>query len=228
MAETRPLYLIRHGQTVWNVEGRLQGGKDSPLTDQGKRQASAIASSLRRTPPARIFASPLGRASRTAAIIAEALSVPVEEDARLGELRFGSAEGLTLSGIDERWPDFRERREHDKWQTRWPDGESYQDADARITPFVSDILDPYLNVPCSSEEASRPIALVGHETMNMILIGRLLQLDPSMVVCIGQPNHVVYRLQGRLVDHAHLGDDELEWIPGLLQKRSDTVLHIAA
>ncbi|MGI9498467.1 MAG: histidine phosphatase family protein [Geminicoccaceae bacterium] len=223
MAEVRPLYLIRHGQTEWNLAGRLQGGKDSPLTAQGKRQAQAIAASLRKMPPGQIIGSPLGRASRTARIIGEALDVPVEEDERLGELRFGMAEGLTLDEIDREWPDFRERREQDKWHIRWPEGESYLDADTRIAPFVTERLASLL-----SDVTAAALAIVGHETMNMILMGRLLQLAPPMVMRLAQPNHVVYRLHDRLVDHAHLGDDDLEWIPGLLQKRSDEVLHIAA
>lgn len=223
MPDTRPLYLIRHGQTEWNLEGRLQGGKDSPLTAQGTRQAEAVAASLGKASPDLILASPLGRARKTAGIIAEALGIPVEEDARLGELRFGSAEGLTLKEIDQRWPGFRDERDGDKWHTRWPGGESYQDADIRIASYVADTLTPYLE-----GDGSTPLAVVGHETMNMILLGRLLGLAPTFVIRLGQPNPVVYRLSGREVDHAHLGDNDLEWIPGLLQKRSDEILHIAA
>ena len=223
MPDARPLFLIRHGQTEWNVEGRLQGGKDSPLTAQGKRQAEAVAASLGKTSLGLILASPLGRAKKTAGIIAKALGIPVEEDARLGEVRFGKAEGLTHKEIDERWPGFRAKREDDKWHTRWPDGESYQDADARIASYVNNTLAPHLK-----DKSGAPIAVIGHETMNMILMGRLLDLAPPFLMRVGQPNHVVYRLKGREVDHAHLGDDDLEWIPGLLQKRSDEILHIAA
>ena len=223
MADGRSLYLIRHGQTEWNLEGRLQGGKDSPLTVQGKRQAEAIAASLGKAPPGLILASPLGRARKTAGIIAKALAIPAEEDARLGELRFGGAEGLTLKEVDRRWPGFRDEREDDKWHTRWPDGENYQDADARIASYIADVLTPHLQ-----DGSSAPIAVVGHETVNMILMGRLLDLVPPLVTRLGQPNHVVYRLAGREVDHAHLGDNDLDWIPGLLQKRSDEILHVAA
>ncbi len=223
MADGRPLYLIRHGQTEWNLEGRLQGGKDSPLTAQGKRQAEAVAASLGKAPPDLILASPLGRAKKTAGIIAKALGIPVEDDVRLGELRFGRAEGLTLKEIDRRWPDFRAEREGDKWHVHWPEGESYQDADARIASYVADTL-----IPCLEGGGRAPIAVVGHETMNMILMGRLLDLAPPFVMRLGQPNHVVYRLSGHEVDHAHLGDNDLDWIPGLLQKRSDEILHIAA
>lgn len=223
MYERCPLYLIRHGQTAWNLERRLQGGRDSSLTRQGKCQAEAVAIGLRKTPPAFILTSPLGRASKTAAIIGKALGIPVEEDDRLGELRFGDAEGLTLEQIDARWPKFLEMREADKWHTRWPNGESYADADARIASFVQEVLVPRLDQPDTGT-----LAVIGHETMNMILLGRLLNLEAPMVTRLGQPNHVVYRLKDGFVDHAHLGDDHLDWIPGMLQKRSDEVLHVAA
>lgn len=223
MDDKRTLYLIRHGQTEWNVRGRLQGGKDSPLTALGRQQAQAVAFSLKSKPPSMILASPLGRASKTAEIIGKVLDIPIEQGDRLGELRFGAAEGLTLSEIDKRWPDFRAAREQDKWSVRWPEGESYQDADTRISSYVAETLDRHLQ-----DGAEAPLAVVGHETMNMVLIGRLLGLDPSMVTSLGQPNHVVYRLEARLVDHAHLGDDALEWIPGILQKSTGEIIHIAA
>lgn len=223
MGEKRALYLIRHGQTEWNLKGRLQGGKDSPLTALGRQQAQAVAISLKARPPSLILASPLGRASKTAEIIAKALAISIEKDDRLGELRFGAAEGLTLNEIDKRWPEFLSHRERDKWSTRWPEGESCADADRRISSYVVDTLKHHLE-----DANAMPLAVVGHETMNMILLGRLLDLDPSTVTRLGQPNHVTYRIEGRLVDHAHLGDDDLEWIPGVLQKRSEEILHIAA
>ncbi|MDH3661263.1 MAG: histidine phosphatase family protein [Alphaproteobacteria bacterium] len=223
MGERRQLYLIRHGQTEWNLKGRLQGGKDSPLTALGRQQASAVATSLGANPPSSILASPLGRAKKTAEIIAKALDIPVTEDERLGEIRFGAAEGMSWCEINNRWPELMTRREQDKWHVGMPDGENYQDADGRIAPFVTDLLRPKL-----TGNGEAPLAIVGHETMNMILLGRLLDLEPSTVTCLGQPNHVLYRLQDRLVDHAHLGDDRLDWIPGMLQKRSDEILHVAA
>ena len=223
MPEQGHLYLIRHGETAWNRERRLQGGRDSALTPQGRRQAEAVAIGLRKAPPASILASPLGRASKTALIIARTLDIPVVEDERLGELRFGDAEGLTLDQIDARWPGFREKREVDKWHVRWPNGESYFDADARIAGFVQEVIDPR-----RERQDAGTLAFVGHETINMILLGRLLELDAPMVTRLGQPNHVIYRLKDGFVDHAHLGDDHLDWVPGLLQKRSDEILHVAA
>ena len=220
--EPRTIYLARHGQTEWNVQGRLQGSKDSPLTTQGRLQAEAIGRCLKSAAPGLILSSPLGRASQTAAIIAKKLDIPVEKARGLSELRFGEAEGLSLKEIEARWPGFLENREQDKWQTRWPKGESYGDANRRITSFVEETLPRSL-----SETTSASLLIVGHETINMVLMGRLLGVEPSVVIRLGQPNNVIYRLCGRLIDHAYL-DDTLDWTPGLLQKRSDDIVHIAA
>lgn len=223
MAERRCLYLIRHGQTVWNVEKRLQGGRDSPLTPLGRCQADIIARSLKPHPPSLIIGSPLGRARSTASIIGKALGIETSEDARLSELGFGSAEGSTLAEIDQRWPGFLEERRKDKWNRAWPDGENYRDADRRIESFVRDTL-----VLDQANEPGLPLAIVGHETINMILAGRLLQLQPDLVTELGQPNHVIYRITDGLIEHAHLGDDSLHWIPGMLKKRTDEIIHLAA
>ncbi|NJM92771.1 MAG: histidine phosphatase family protein [Rhodospirillaceae bacterium] len=170
-----------------------------------------------------MLASPLGRAQKTAEIIGKALGVPVEHDPRLVEMRMGEAEGLTLADVDAAWPGFLEQRARDKWHVPWPGGESYLDAHERIGGFVDQRL-----LPALADMGSGPLLIVGHETINMVLLGRLLALEPRMVTRLGQPNHVLYRVDGRLVDHAYLGDDDLDWVPGLLQKRSDEVLHIGA
>lgn len=223
MSDPPPLFLIRHGQTEWNAQKRLQGGKDSPLTEQGERQAKAMAAALLGAAPDLVLASPLGRAKRTARIIAKTLDASVELDPRLAEMRFGEAEGLRLTDVDERWPGFREKREQDKWHVRWPGGENYEDASLRIAAFAEDRLTATLR-----GEASRPLVIVAHETINKVLIGHLLGMEQAMIMRLGQPNHVLYRLAGRRVDHAYLGDDSLDWTPGLLQKRSDEILEVAA
>lgn len=219
MADGRQVYLIRHGQTEWNLAKRLQGGKDSPLTERGRKQAESLARSLKTAPPVLLYASPLGRAQATAAIIARGYDIPMETDERLAELRCGAAEGLTLEEIDAGWPDLRGERERDKWNVPWPEGECYRDVDARLADVVTDVIEP-----ARSASDAGPLGIVGHETMNMILLGRLLDLDPAMVMRLGQPNHVIYRLAGQAVEHAFLGDDHLEWLPGAMQKRSEDVL----
>ena len=219
MAETRLVYLIRHGQTEWNLEGRLQGSKDSPLTERGRKQAEAVASSLKNEPPAFLYASPLGRARTTAELIGKSLGISMETDERLCENRFGQAEGLTLDEVDRQWPGFQKHRALDKWNVSWPGGESYLDVSKRLKAFVSEKLAPALG-----ELELGPLGVVGHQSMNMVLLGQLLELDPSLVLELGQPNHVVYRLSGSVIEHAYLGDNHLDWQPGIIRKRSDEIV----
>jgi broad specificity phosphatase PhoE len=100
------LLIIRHGESEWNVEKRWQGWLDAPLTARGLRQARDRASSLAASgfTPTVVHCSDLGRARRTAEIIAEALGVPVRPDAGLRERSGGDWEGFTADEIDEQWP----------------------------------------------------------------------------------------------------------------------------
>ena len=98
------IYLVRHGETVWNVEKRLQGWKDSPLTENGLRNAERLAERLDGTRIDRIFSSDQKRALTTAQIIAKGRGIPVEVISELRELNFGSWEGMTISEIEDKYP----------------------------------------------------------------------------------------------------------------------------
>src|SRR5215218_5687841 len=97
MTLTAPLYLLRHGETAWNLERRMQGSKDSTLTARGRAQAAAmgraLAAELARAPGPTVFLrSPLGRTRDTSLIVGGALGLdPAEwrDDVRLAELRYG-------------------------------------------------------------------------------------------------------------------------------------------
>lgn len=98
--------LVRHGQTDWNLEGRLQGSSDIPLNDTGRAQARAAAERLRDGGYTAIAASPLSRAAETARIIAAELALPAPETVdALGERGYGVAEGLSVLEARERYGD---------------------------------------------------------------------------------------------------------------------------
>ena len=89
------LLLVRHGETDWNAEGRLQGHTDRPLNDYGRRQAKELAERLAGEGADAIYASDLARAKETAEILGERLGLPVVIDPALREKNWGNWEGLT-------------------------------------------------------------------------------------------------------------------------------------
>jgi broad specificity phosphatase PhoE len=89
------LLLVRHGETDWNAEGRLQGHTDRPLNDFGRRQARALADRLAGEDVTAVYASDLERARETAEILAERLGLPVVTEPDLRERNWGNWEGLT-------------------------------------------------------------------------------------------------------------------------------------
>lgn len=99
MLPPRPFLFVRHGQTDWNVEGRMQGHTDIPLNATGIAQAHAAAAQLQPGSFTRIIASPLQRARATAEIIAEAHNLPLEFCDQLKERTFGSYEGMLTADM---------------------------------------------------------------------------------------------------------------------------------
>ena len=105
------IYLVRHGETVFNMKGRYQGQLDSPLTEYGVEQVSDVAHMLRVTvhdmSRMKVISSPLGRTLQTAQIICNTLGYDfskVDIDDRLTEVSLGSWDGLTISEIEEQFP----------------------------------------------------------------------------------------------------------------------------
>jgi len=96
--------VVRHGETEWNVEARVQGQMDSPLTSTGSAQAEAIAARLAEERFDALVSSDLGRALQTAEPIAARCGLEVRRDARLRERHFGMGEGRTYAELELRWP----------------------------------------------------------------------------------------------------------------------------
>ena len=102
MKKLGPIYLIRHGETVWNRASCLQGHKDTPLTMKGVKQAQALGFALKgvlkNKTPSFFYSSPIGRAKQTAAIISDIIDFDVEriEYKSLKEITFGDWDGLNM------------------------------------------------------------------------------------------------------------------------------------
>ncbi|MDP3257779.1 MAG: histidine phosphatase family protein [Bosea sp. (in: a-proteobacteria)] len=137
------LILIRHGETDWNREGRLQGGQDIPLNDLGRRQAAEAAERLRTLAPGfaelDYIGSPMKRARETMDILRATLGLEdgaYRTDDRLKELTFGSWEGYTWRDIRKAEREQAQLRERDKWSFVPPGGESYAMLAQRIRPVL--------------------------------------------------------------------------------------------
>lgn len=118
--------LLRHGQTEWNVEKRIQGYGDSPLTAEGREQTAQWLPTLQAYRWDTIFASDLGRVRETVAILNNHLQLPVDFDPRLREQNWGEWEGLTLPFIQENYQAELARRVAMGWDFAAPGGESRQ------------------------------------------------------------------------------------------------------
>ncbi|WP_299504847.1 histidine phosphatase family protein [uncultured Roseobacter sp.] len=139
-----PLYILRHGQTVWNAEHRIQGRLDSPLTAEGKAQARAQNNILRGLDLKgfQAFCSPQGRAFHTASIALEGLVPAVHTDPRLAEIFVGAWEGLRRDElVVDRPVDESEESALDLYE-RAPGGEGFQGLHARCTAFLADLQGP--------------------------------------------------------------------------------------
>lgn len=134
------LYLVRHGQTVWNSSGRYQGRTDVALSDLGLAQAKQTALWFKDVPLDGVITSPLIRASRTAESIADIRHLPLEKDDRLKELSFGDWEGKTYDEIEAIWPGMIEAMYHDAGDLQLPHGESFEDCRKRCMEAVHDII----------------------------------------------------------------------------------------
>jgi len=163
------LYYIRHGLTDWNVEGRLQGGRDTPLNDRGRAQARECADVLRglfardglAADSLHYVSSPLVRASETMDIVRSALGLApggYAREPRLKEIAFGDWEGLTYLDVVKRDPTIVDAREARKWGFRPPGGETYAEVARRVGEWYA-TLDRDTVVTAHGGTAR---ALVGH------------------------------------------------------------------
>lgn len=163
------VFIVRHGESEWNVEGRRQGQLDSPLTEAGRCSAHRVGSILSELDADALFSSLLGRAWQTARIIDDVLGLGVQAEAGLSEIDHGELAGLTNDEIERSNPGLLAERRSCVYDWRFPGGESYSDGDLRAAAALQRIED----VP-----ARRPV-LVTHEMIGRMLVRNLLGLSPE-------------------------------------------------
>ena len=185
MSPTPTLVFLRHGETDWNVEGRLQGQHDVPINANGRGQAKRNGEKVaREVPEALAFefvASPLIRARETMEIARQAMGLDpagYRVDDRLKELTFGAWEGFTYRDIARVNAGWVAQRQADKWLFQPPGGESYQMLSVRILAWL--------------ETVDRPLVVVSHGGVGRVLRAHLLKLDPLRTVIEDFPHEHVF------------------------------------
>ncbi|MBO5031851.1 MAG: histidine phosphatase family protein [Lachnospiraceae bacterium] len=136
------LYMIRHGETDWNVAKRFQGRSDIPLNEEGRRLARVTSEALRETHFTRIYTSPLKRAYETAMIIKRDRNIPVINEPRIIEISFGEYEGLCCSKENYNIPDPEFMNFFDKPEAYKPPkgAESIEQLKKRTADFLQEIV----------------------------------------------------------------------------------------
>src|SRR5690349_18583407 len=132
------ILLARHGETVFNVEGRWQGQSDSPLTERGRAQARELARALANEPITAVYSSDLGRAYNTARAVAELHALEVLADTRLREIHVGEWSGKDRAQIEATWPDGLLTWAQTPSTYRMPGGEDLREAQTRALAFFAE------------------------------------------------------------------------------------------
>ena len=177
------LYVLRHGQTEWNAQRRMQGRLNSPLTEQGKVQADAHGAVLKRLGGVdHLWVSTAGRAQQTAELVNAHLQAPIEFSDDLVERDCGQWAGKTLSDVESQDAQGLEALRADPYSYRPGGGENLVDLGARIAPLVPQI-----------KEVERA-AVISHGVVTKSLLQHFLQLSPEDVIRITHPNDLFFRV----------------------------------
>lgn len=157
------IFLVRHGETDWNREGRFQGQMDIRLNDTGLGQALSVAEALKDVPLDRIVASPLSRTRETARPLAELTGLPVEMNGGLVEISHGLWEGRTSGEVEAEWPGMLAAWHGHPELVTMPGGESLADVQKRAWPaFLRTV-----------EEEGDSVAVVSHDAVLKVLLCRI-------------------------------------------------------
>ena len=191
MKLTAPLYMLRHGETAWNTERRMQGSKNSDLTARGRVQALAMGRTLRRelerSPGPTIFLrSPLGRTRETSEIIGQELGLSAadwREDIRLAELSYGTWEGFSWAEIEIDHPTALADWRADPHGYCPPGGETHADLRLRCETMLAEIA-----------AADTRTVVVSHGVSGAVMRGLHLGLDARAMFVLEKPQDAFFRL----------------------------------
>ena len=133
------LYIVRHGETTYNLQGRIQGHLDAPLSDLGVKQAQSVACRLADENIDAIYSSDLGRARSTAEVIAAQHNLPIQESPLIRESNLGILQGLTRAEIDVKYPAAEHEWRRNPLTMRPPGAESREEVIERSLEFTKQL-----------------------------------------------------------------------------------------
>ena len=202
------VYLVRHGETQWNAERRIQGQSDSPLTEKGVQQAWQVAERARTLGITHVITSDLGRTQQTARIIADACGCDVLLEPRLRELDMGVLEKRHIDTLTETEEGWRRTLVNGTEDGRIPEGESMQELSVRMHAALAECL----KLPAGS----RPL-LVSHGIALGCLVSTIL----------GLPAHAERRLRLRNCSISRVDYQESLWLaPGWVVETAGDISHL--
>ncbi|MBI4236624.1 MAG: histidine phosphatase family protein [Chloroflexi bacterium] len=207
------LYLVRHGETDWNREGRVQGRADTPLNALGKAQAEALAAYLSRRlgqDLAAVYSSPALRARQTAEAIAAPLGLKLRLEEGLLELAMGEMDGVSLREMRDRFPDFFRLWTTDTASARFPGGETLSELQDRVWTAIQRI--------AKAHGSAETVVVVSHAFALYAILCKALGLSLNNYGRLHQDPGGVSLLvsrRGRRTD-----DLEVEWTLTLLNQTS--------
>jgi broad specificity phosphatase PhoE len=179
------IYLVRHGRTTLNAEGRFRGRLDPPLDEEGIRQAEAAAIRLLVKPPLHVYSSPLRRARETGEAIARMCGAPISSDDGLIDLDYGVWSGLTSEEAERRHPEPFAAYRNDPERAMPPDGEPLSAVADRILKSLHRM---------AERSPGQTVATVSHEVPIRLLVARVAGLTGSAPWDLLLPTGAVVRV----------------------------------
>ena len=167
------IYLVRHGETEWNKEYRLQGQVDTRLNDYGRELAVITAEALKEIPFDVIYHSPLCRAEETAVILKRDRNIEIIPDDRIKEMSFGIAEGCHIGAIKNSPEDpmYNFLKHPDKYIAP-ENGESFEEVYSRSADFIRKVILPL-------EETCENVLIVAHGAVNRTILNSVAGIPVS-------------------------------------------------
>jgi broad specificity phosphatase PhoE len=194
------LYLVRHGETIWNRQQRMQGcSNDTELSDNGKTQAKALSERLKDTKIDMIFSSPLSRAYQTAKTVAKLHNIEVQLCSEFKEINFGKWEGLYLTEIVEQYPELIKVWKSTPHLAIVPEAETIAELQRKSMKKLRQLLENYKD---------KDIMVVSHGISSKLMILSMMNMQLSDLHRIRQDNTAlnIFEYKDGLFDIITLND----------------------